>query len=161
MSNIPCDGALNARPGDEIHFTLDGILIKDLVKSSGLVPTGNGGRVWTYETINNSSVPYSIVEKVVKGEGNNVEEIPPFKISLSPSLQKENIDVEDLFGFATLGFAADRSELATVLKTAVHCLIMGDYKNLEVASFLISQRAKELKELEFASFATTTTTKNP
>jgi hypothetical protein len=136
MSNqIPCDNALAAMPGDMITFETDSGVITGpggIVKTAGWQPTGNGGKIWHYETVHGVLVPYTSVIRVDKRQSSVA-----FPVQSHESLTAENLQ---LF-FDML----DNLEMSRNLKTAIDCVVKGDVKNLEIAVFLIQQRIKSLK----------------
>lgn len=137
--SVECDDSLSALPGDLISWNEDGILNSFSVKTAGWKPSPKGGKVWTYETESGVSVPASQVLKVTKGI---------FDCEKERASKTSNTD---LFNNQLYMKMTDNLVLPPVIRTAIHCLVRGDRKNLEVAAFLIDQRARELRELESAS----------
>lgn len=138
----PSHDALSAMPGDKITYDTGICKQTAVVKTAGWQPDPKGGRVWTYETVDGELVA-----------NNNVVEVQKYNMPLdqSDNLLKYVGSPEELFDAEkALYQSVDKAPIPTVIKTAIHCLIMGDVKNLEVASFLIDTRAKQLRELQAA-----------
>jgi hypothetical protein len=130
------DKALTAMPGDAILFEQEGISLWAKVKTAGWQPTPNGGKTWTYETADGILIDHT---KVLDVE----------KMWKSPQVIVTALDKEqDQTGSSRyLMQEIESTALPTMLKAAVHCVLMDDEKNLEVAAFLINNRVKQLREL--------------
>lgn len=129
-----CEDSLSAMPGDKIAWNLpDGVTTTGYVETAGWKPTPKGGKVWTYETEDGVSVPSSQVIRVTKTR---------------LSLHKQIESLDEVANTQSFMKSADSLNLPPVIITAIHCLINGDRKHLEVAAFLIDWRTRQLKDLE-------------
>lgn len=151
----PCDDSLKAMPGDSITFVDPATMLPmdGIVKVAGWQPSPKGGKVWTYECTEGQLVPHMQVSQVIK---------PVVEKTVTTHLIDDHRDDELRRGLhvdpiekialarENLIYATSASDFAPQLKTAIYCLLEGDSKNLEVAAFLISQRARQVKELERA-----------
>lgn len=130
----PSHDALSAMPGDEIYFRYEQGVATGIVKTAGWQPKPNGGKSWVYETDDGTLVDNTQITKVNRS------------INVSPK-NLESIASSSSYGEKTYLSALDALHISNMLKTASHCIYMGDIENLQVAQFLIGQRIKQLKEL--------------
>lgn len=147
----PCEDSLKGMPGDSICFYNGTEQKTDVIESAGWQPTPNGGKVWCYKTVYEDIVPNTSVYKIEKCvppaavkrtfKGEEIEAIE----SLDPIREEMPIDP---YGYQTLMMAAMACDIPMQFKTAISLIVDGDWKSLEVAAFLISQRSKQLKELD-------------
>lgn len=146
----PCHNALSARVGDWIEYRerYDSEATKySLVEEVGW--QHNGGKVWSYLT-NHTWVSNILVVKVDKSANNaTIENAEKEKFEAL-----KNTHIGTLRSIGTVQYfldALDQLDVSMTLKVAIQCVVKGDIKNLRVASFLISERAGQMQEIEALS----------
>lgn len=141
---LPSHDALSAMPGDDIVYDTGEALSSETVRTSGWQPTPKGGKVWTYETMSGVLVPNTSVREVRK------KVLAPSQTMIE-SVSEESLSVSNI-DLPTFLSIVDKIELPTILKSAIHCMVKGGEKHLEVAGFLIDLRAKQVREDQAAAF---------
>lgn len=143
----PCADNLSAMPGDMIDYfdPGTGAIVQAVVQSAGWLPGAKSGKVWTYWTNLESTVHADLVTKVTKRKFGEQK----------PVALEYKEELETVYDLQHLMLTTERSALSTSMKTVIHCIVQGDPENLDVAAFLLKDRARQLRELENVSLTTT------
>lgn len=121
-------------PGDYIVFKSDnGISCEEKIRNTLWVETPKGGKIWSYETENGNIVPNTNVETITR----------------------DSIECDDKTNIVSGGFdtklqfykSLDKLDISSILKTIISLILDDSIKSLEVASFLLNSRIKQLGEL--------------
>jgi hypothetical protein len=114
---------LGAMPGDRIRYETGEGLQWGIVKAAGWQPTPNGGKVWTYETVDDCMVPAGTVVEVTQSARSGVSD----EFESLPAMRKEG-----------LLLMLEDCDFPSIIKVAISCLVKYDQpRSLEVAQFLI------------------------
>jgi hypothetical protein len=146
----PSDDALTAEPGDKI-FYIDpsGRVDQGFVQSCFWDSSVKGGKVWAYKLDDPvRTIPNLWVTAVFKKTHTDVSSLYPSNMT---TVLAEWSEVDKVRAREKTEFLSwlDNILPSPSLKTAIHCIIDGDVKNLKVARFLIDKRVKQLNELNF------------
>lgn len=133
---IPCDDALAALPGDLITFQNEfGQAQTSRVKTCFWQSAPKGGKVWSYELHDGTVVPNDSVSKVQKS-----------KTETEPKIFRRPIDDIDHLTLAMC--MIEESNLPSISKTIIQCVVDGDLSGLKIAAHLCETRLRQLKSID-------------